>query len=237
MKFSLISDLHLDFPQPKTPYDKLEHNVVIAGDTGNGLVGLKFFNKLRNKGFDVFAIDGNHEHYSNISQGRTPKQTIESFRESNPNVYEFDGIPVIGCNGWYPVTGCNTWYHYQNDGRCVFGKDSYQAALDCNVLAAQDYDFLKTKLAAVKDKCVVVTHTAPCTETLNPEFEGSFSNEWYYNPLMYRLLERYQDKILVWTHGHSHARAEAVVHGVRVVCNPRGYPGENPDWSPLTIEC
>lgn len=27
-----------------------------------------------------------------------------------------------------------------------------------------------------------------------------------------------------------------VVDGVRVVCNPRGYPNENPDWRPRTIE-
>ena len=26
------------------------------------------------------------------------------------------------------------------------------------------------------------------------------------------------------------------VHGVRVVCNPRGYPRENPGWKPKTFK-
>ena len=42
--------------------------------------------------------------------------------------------------------------------------------------------------------------------------------------------------ILVWNHGHSHAPADKIVDGVRTICNPRGYPGENPLWKPLTIE-
>lgn len=237
MRFSLISDMHINHPQPKTPYDKFEKNVIVAGDTDNGLGGLKFLTKLRNKGFDVFAIDGNHEHYSNRSQGRTPEQTIERFRSSNPNLWEFGGIPAIGTNGWYPVRYPQTWYGYMNDGYYGFLDDDYGvAAMHVNHLAAVDYDFLNLQLEGVKDKCVVVTHTAPCLETLNPEFEGSFTNDWYYNPLMYRLLEAFSDKILVWCHGHTHAKNEAVVEGVRVVCNPRGYPGENPDWEPLTIE-
>lgn len=37
MKFSLLSYMHVDFPQLKTPYDKLEEIVVVAGDTSNGL--------------------------------------------------------------------------------------------------------------------------------------------------------------------------------------------------------
>lgn len=236
MKFSLISDMHVDFPQEKTPYDKLEKNVVVAGDTGNGLVGMKFLNKMRRKGHDVYAVDGNHEHYSNVSQGRTVEETIESFRKENPNLYEFDGIPVIGCNGWYFVSQGESWFGYMNDGPNIVGGYPDRAASIINGKANEDYEFLKTRLAEVRDKCVVVTHTAPCTETLNPDFEGSFSNQWYYNPLMYRLLERYKDKILVWCHGHTHAKNEAVVNDVRVVCNPRGYPRENPDWEPMTIE-
>ncbi len=236
MKFSLISDMHVDFPQKKTPYDKFEKNIIVAGDTSNGLVGLKFLNKLRHKGHEVFAVDGNHEHYRNVSQDRTLIETEERFREENPNVSSFEGIPVIGCNGWYFVGDPRLWYSYMNDGSNIVGSHSETAMGMINTRAHMDYMFLKERLEALDNKCIVVTHTAPCTETLNPEFEGSFSNDWYYNPLMYRLLEQFSDKIHVWCHGHTHAKNEALVHDVRVVCNPRGYPGENPDWEPLTIE-
>lgn len=238
MKFSLISDMHLDFPQQKTPYDKLEKNVIVAGDSSNGLVGMKFLNKLRRKGHDVFAIDGNHEHYGNVSNQRRPTQTTERFREENPNLWQFDGIPIIGCCGWYPVSNGNIWADCQNDCANIFGLYPAMAAAHMNSMAHYDYMFIRDQLDMLDpdQKAVVVTHTSPCVETLDPRFDGYYSNEWYYNPLMYRLLEGYSEKILVWCHGHTHAKADAEVCGVRVVCNSRGYPGENPDWEPLTIE-
>lgn len=234
MKFSLISDMHVDFPQEKTPYDLLEKNVIVAGDTGNGLVGLKFLNKLQRKGFFVAACDGNHEHYSNFSSGRDVEETTARFREEFPSITEIEVIPVILRNGWYPVSNEEVWQGYMNDSRraCLSAKEA-------NLRAYRDAMFIRTELQSWKDyqkKGIVVTHTAPCEETLNPNFKGSFSNEWYWNPVMENLLEEYSEQILVWCHGHSHAPMDEIVHGVRVVCNPRGYPGENPDWGPLTIE-
>ena len=39
----------------------------------------------------------------------------------------------------------------------------------------------------------------------------------------------------LWIHGHTHTRFDYRVRGTRVVCNPRGYPGEptdfRPDWT------
>src|SRR3546814_15448953 len=76
-KYSLVSDLHLDHPQPKTP--PLEQNVIVVGDCGNGLVGLNYLNKLKREGHFVFAVDGNHEHYANAAQGRTVEMLEQAF--------------------------------------------------------------------------------------------------------------------------------------------------------------
>jgi predicted phosphodiesterase len=234
MKFSLISDMHVDFPQNKTPYELLETNVIVAGDTANGLEGIKFLDKMRNKGFNVLACDGNHEHYANLSQNRTAEETAARFRERYPSSGELEGVPVILRNGWYLVDDEQLWRGYMNDSkRCVLTKQ------DVNIRAYNDFHFIRQQLQEWKDlqyKGIVVTHTAPCTETLDPKFEGSFSNEWYFNPYMKDLFAEYKDQIHVWCHGHTHAFADKVVDGVRVVCNPRGYPGENPDWKPFTIE-
>ena len=239
MKFSLISDLHIDFPQPRISYEQLEDVVVVAGDTSNGLEGLKFLNKLRRKGFEVFACDGNHEHYRNLSQGRTCTETTLRFITDFPATGAFSqtsyrDIPIVIANGWYPVTNEVMWQNYMNDSRnCDI------TATDANVMACNDATFVEDVLKGWKAegrKGVIVTHTAPCEETLDSRFAGHFSNEWYWNPGMRPLLSKYKDQIHVWCHGHTHARNEAVVDEVRVVCNPRGYPGENPDWAPLTIE-
>lgn len=234
MKFSLISDMHVDFPQPKTPYDKLEQNVIVAGDTSNGLEGLKFLDKLTRKGFNVLACAGNHEHYANLSRQRLAEETEAAFRERYPASGEFEGVPVVLRNGWYVVENEPLWQSYMNDS-----KRSMMDGAQVNARAYNDYTVVRQTLEQWRDyqlKGVVVTHTSPCEETLDPRFEGQASNEWYWNKHMRQLLSEFPEQIHVWCHGHTHARNEAVVDGVKVVCNPRGYPGENPDWAPLTIE-
>lgn len=233
MKFTLMSDLHADFPQPRIPYDLLEENVVIAGDTTNGLECLAFFNKLRRKGHTVYAVDGNHEHYRNASQDRSIAETTARFREENPRYHDLP-VPIAMTNGWYPVRHEAIWNNFQND--CRMCRTTGEEVTN---LAETEYIYLKQYLQSWKDhqrKGIVVTHTAPCEETLNPKFEGHFSNDWYWNPLMRSLLRDFSEQILVWCHGHTHEAAEKVVEGVRVICNPRGYPGENPKWRPITIE-
>lgn len=226
--------MHLDFPQPKTPYNLLEKNVVVAGDCGNGLIGLKFLNKLRNKGHEVFAVDGNHEHYSNLSGNREWIETEAKFVKEFPHISEMEQTPIVLKNGWYFVESESHWYHYMNDAR----RGALTAAT-VNSLATGHCEFIRDALKQWKEKGrkgIVVTHTAPCTETLDPRFEGQYSNLYYYNPYMRELLEEYTDQIHVWCHGHTHAFADKIVEGVRVVCNPRGYPRENPNWEPFTIE-
>lgn len=234
MKFSLISDMHVDFPQEKTPYDKLEKKVVVAGDTSNGLHGLKFLNKMQRKGFDVYACTGNHEHYSNRSQDRDYIETEQRFTKEFPSRgVLFDDVPIILINGWYRVSNELKWQLRMNDSR-----NTALSADRMNQIAFNNASFIEEELeiwSKVGVCGVVVTHTAPCEETLDPRFEGDPSNEWYWNPYMRDLLSEYSDVIRVWCHGHTHAKNEAVVDGVRVVCNPRGYPGENPSWEPLTI--
>lgn len=234
MKFSLISDMHVNHPQPKTPYNLLEEIVVVAGDTSNGLEGLRFLQKLKNKGFDVLSVDGNHEHYSNYGQGRDCHQTTERFTLDYPSFVDKGDIWFLLRNGWYWVEDETAWYHYMNDGRYADVRAS-----EVNDMATYDAKFMHDYLLSAKEKnkkVVVVTHTAPCEETLNPEFEGHFSNAWYWNPEMKPLLAKFKDTILVWCHGHTHTFADKIVDGVRVVCNPRGYPGENPGWKPFTVE-
>lgn len=233
MKFSLVSDLHLDHPQPRVPYHLLEERVIVAGDTANGLEGLKFLQKLRYKGHTVYAVDGNHEHYRNYSQGRFHTETTARFREEHKR-YHDEEVPVVLACGWYQVKDEEKWKDYMNDSHmCML------TAEEVNHLAVLEFHFLQEKLQEWKvyqRKGVVVTHMAPCEETLNPDYYGDISNEWYWNPLMLPLLEEFKEQILVWCHGHTHKAQDKIVNGTRVVCNPRGYPGENPNWKPITIE-
>ena len=239
MKYSLISDLHLDLGGWNWKHDTLEDIIIVAGDTTNGLAGLKFLNKLQKVGHIVIACDGNHEHYSNLSQGRSIEETADRFHQDYDNKIlwmaaedRHQDIAFIQANGWYYVRDEGQWRDYMNDYLCGRANDINKAADD-------DVFFLWNQLThyrQVKTKVIVTTHTAPSLDTLDRKFEGHTSNNWYYNPRMGELRKEFQDIILVWNHGHTHAPADMIIDGVRTVCNPRGYPGENPNWKPVTIE-
>lgn len=234
MKYSLISDMHINHPQPRTPYDLLEEVVVVAGDTSNGLEGIKYLQKLRNKGHIVIAVDGNHEHYSNTAQDRTIDATTRRFREEFPSAVEVNDIVFIQRNGWYPVDDEQAWNNYMNDKR-----NCNTDALEVSAMAKEHVFEIQFSLDLCRSqgkKAVVTTHTAPCEATLDPKFFGYFGNEYYWNPGMEHILKDYSDVILAWNHGHTHCKGHALVHGVNVYANPRGYPGENIHWLPQTIE-
>lgn len=235
--YSLISDMHLDHPQNKTPYANLEKNVVIAGDTANGLLGLKFFNKLKNKGFTLFPVDGNHEHYSNVNQGRSVQETTDRFRQDYPPRIDIDDtLTILLVCGWYRVEDPVFWTNYMNDCRRAFGPDCYTAAHEVNLRAFEDAEFIRDTIKAEPNRrFIVVTHVSPCTETLDLRYEGNDGNAFYWNPLMRETLAECKDSILIWHHGHTHVSRDEIVDGVRVVSNPRGYPGENKSWAPLTL--
>ncbi len=232
MKYSLISDLHLDFGGWNWRDQQLEDIVVVAGDTTNGLAGLKFLHKLEAAGHTIISVDGNHEHYSNRVKRRTIIETETRFQEDFAYLHGIDDVYFIQTNGWYYVQDERLWNSYMNDYLCGSGNEVNEAA-DSSVF------FLWCQLSYLKQmdhKAVITTHTAPSLDTLNSKFEGHFSNEWFFSPRLGELRKEFQDVILVWNHGHSHAPADKIVDGVRTVCNPRGYPGENPLWKPLTIE-
>lgn len=47
------------------------------------------------------------------------------------------------------------------------------------------------------------------------------------------------NQVALGVHGHSHTAVDYDVAGTRVVCNPRGYPGEKTDFDAsllLTLE-
>lgn len=229
--------MHVNHPQPKTPYELLEHNVIVAGDTSNGLEGLKFLHKMQNKGHRVFATHGNHEHYSNLSQNRTIDSTRFRFEDVfEPIIDVDDGLTVILANGWYRVENPQSWYDYMNDCRYAASHDPIEGAMLVNASADGDARSIRR---AINDrpekKFIVVTHTAPSEDTLNPHYAGHFSNQWYFNPGLGEIRKEFADRILVWNHGHSHYPLDMVIDGVRTVVNPRGYPRENADWAPKNI--
>ncbi|MNF13503.1 hypothetical protein D3C80_2153750 [compost metagenome] len=76
---------------------------------------------------------------------------------------------------------------------------------------------------------MVITHHAPSLRSLRnspyagTDLDAAYANAW--EQLM-------GPTINLWVHGHVHESEDYVLAGTRVVCNPRGYPGEATRFDP-----
>ena len=81
---------------------------------------------------------------------------------------------------------------------------------------------------------LVVTHHAPHPNSLDRAFDGDGTHAFFASDLSAMIEERGPD---VWVHGHVHQHRDYRIGRTRIVCNPRGYPGEKSGFDPgLVIE-
>src|SRR5947208_3550551 len=104
---------------------------------------------------------------------------------------------------------------------------------DAIALCSRHRAWLVAALAApFPGKTVVVTHFAPHPRSIAPAYAGHRAN-----PGFVLDLEDSMGSAALWIHGHTHTFFDYRVRGTRVICNPRGYPGEQTGFRPdLTVE-
>jgi predicted phosphodiesterase len=257
MKIQLASDLHLEFLARDLPGETLvqpcpEADVlVLAGDIGSGASGITMF---KNWPVPVLLVCGNHDFYGGELQEvrESLRRAAEgtSVRLLERDVFEFDGVRVLGCSLWtdyrlegedtqaaamaYARLAMNDHRMISADGRMFTPRD----ALNDHELSS---DWLTTELARpYSGRTVVVTHHAPHANSIHPQYSGSKLNAAFASDLT-PLVEQAD----LWLHGHVHNSFDYRVGRCRVVANPRGYPlnasyaptvsqltFENADWQP-----
>lgn len=243
MRIHLLSDLHNEFSlfQPQV----LDADVVIlAGDIDLKGRGVHWAREVFPG--QVLYVPGNHEYY-----GGHLKRTLEKMKAAQDarirvldrNEVVIGGTRFLGATLWtdYCATGnpaiaAFTAQNGMNDFKKIrtgeFRRIRPADLKDESVLAR---NWLREKLSTPHDgPTVVITHHAPSLRSLvdNP-YAGGHMDAAYAN--------RYDDLLEMgadlWVHGHSHTACDYRTGTTRVVCNPRGYPGELTDWSPdLVLE-
>jgi Icc-related predicted phosphoesterase len=162
---------------------------------------------------------------------------------------EIDGVTFIGATLWSDMR-CRPFYMSHadavrdamrmNDYRVIKrnpgrGKDRLKPATTIDLHKAS-VDYISACLqSSAQSDTVVVTHHAPSPRSLRnwqPERPQAFGElDWCYASDLEFLMQDNTAPAL-WLHGHIHANRDYQVGGTRVVCNPRGYPGENADFDP-----
>jgi len=247
----VAEDLH-DHPEPNNVVDQ----AAIANGAGLGRrqeTAQRFRDFLKRVSFQfphVIYIAGNHEFY----HGKWNQSLITLSNECAkfPNVYfleagskKIDDVTFIGGTLWTdmnkgdPIT-LHSVRDMMNDFN-VIKKDlegyTKLKPHDTVVRHRHMLGYIKQIVAERHDeKFVVVGHHAPSKLSTHEQYaDQHLMNGAYSSDLSEFILDRPQIKL--WTHGHTHHPFDYMIGSTRVVCNPRGYEGYEPEsgWNPNIV--
>lgn len=254
MKIQIASDLHLQFwanrgrsledlVNEMRPSDPADVDVlVLAGDITE--LTPQMFDHAR-RIFETFArcwkrvlyVPGNHEFYdTSIDEGLYQLVEIEEkFKETSLDfrvlrtgrVIEIEGQRFLGSTMWQPKppNGADN-ARWISDHHCIsdFRQEAPRQFEDWRA-------FLEREL---KQGDIVATHHSPSYQSCSEKFQDSNCNWWFHTPQVEPLIKERMPKL--WIHGHVHSTWDYYLDSdTRIVCNPRGYPGEGVPFKPQLI--
>jgi predicted phosphohydrolase len=241
MRIHLLSDLHLECA-PYAPHPVDADVVVLAGDLDKAERALTWIHEHW-PDVPVIWVFGNHEFWG----GRIPRTRQKVLELAAPNVrilelgtVVINGVRFLGATAWSDWNLSNNRHAAMVDARAVM-RDYQKIRVsptnrrlrpaDTLRISQTTHTWLKNELSRpFRGHSVVVTHHAPHPHSIPADdpFPDADGSDWT------ELLALRPD---LWLHGHVHRACDYAVTGTRVVCNPRGYPGEDTGFDPsLVIE-
>lgn len=245
-KVALASDLHLDFEDINDEFfEPVADVLILAGDIHEERHCksqlFKFWSRCADNFPHVIYIPGNHEYY----HGAITKADMQLERELRHfgnvhflqnGTFQHKGVTFVAATLWTDINKGNPVSRmvidgYMNDWKLIRQSDKdfmrYRPQ-DSEVYHKRSRRYIENELEKYKeDPVVVATHHAPSCESITPRFKNLYHENYaYYTNLEEMMLER-QVKTW-WVHGHVHYPFDYELGNTRVLCNPRGYPGDRP---------
>lgn len=238
MRIRILSDLHLEFADLSLPQVEAEVTV-LAGDVAQGSEGLLWI-KNNCSAIPVVYVAGNHEFYGGEyyeALERLRREAIAAgihFLENQS--LEIAGWRFLGCTLW---TDFNLFHEARFHARCahrgvsdfsnirVVDKGKERNLRPKNVLNffQQSKAWLRRELGRGDPaRTVIVTHNAPAWGSLARCYAGDSLTPYFIVDLE-NMIKEFQPRL--WIHGHTHNSFDYRLGNTRIVCNPRGFAGEN----------
>jgi Icc-related predicted phosphoesterase len=185
----------------------------------------------------VIYVSGNHEFYH--GKWHAGLDYLRAECSQYPNVHflenesvEIDGILFVGAALWTDMNNRDWHTMYQakqsmSDYRVIKNDKNQFSRLtpeDTIHRHKESLSYIQKAVANTDKKVVVVTHHAPTEMSVAGCYKGQLLNGAYRSHLENVMLDN--TNIVFWLHGHTHYPFDYQVGETRVVCNPRGYPGE-----------
>lgn len=231
MRILVLSDIHLEVA-PFEPASSSADVVVLAGDIANGGAGVEWAE--RSFRAPVLYVPGNHEYYDReFHEAGVSLRTAagERVRLLDCDEAVTDEVRFLGCTLWTdytlvpdagrPAVVEEARAKNPDYAKIRFGGRNF-APEHAMALCRKHRAWLERKLyEPFAGRTVVITHFAPHPMSIAPAYAGHPANPGFVvdlSPLMGRAA--------LWIHGHTHSAFDYELSGTRIVCNPRGYPGE-----------
>ncbi|TQV74506.1 phosphoesterase [Exilibacterium tricleocarpae] len=243
MKVQLLSDLHIEFESYIYP-DHDSDVVVLAGDIHAKDRGVKWaVQNIPHK--PVIYVLGNHEYYGK-AYPKLALQLKELAAGTNIHVLEMDVVTIDGGN----FLGCALWTNFELFGdprfagyQCQQRMNDYKKikilpgyskirSVDTAVAHRQSLQWLEKEFQSRAGQTnVVITHHDPSIVSVPVGLREDITSAAYVSNID-SFIEQYQPDY--WLHGHLHNSSDYMIGRCRVMCNPKGYPGEeNIQYDPL----
>jgi predicted phosphodiesterase len=233
MKLHILSDLHTEFAAfvpPETDADA----VILAGDIGVGVEGVRWA-AHHFPVQPVIYVPGNHEFYGHDIGLSAELQAAapDNIAVLVDDALVLDGVRFLGSTLWtdFKLHGeGEAWFARERARRCMNdfvrirnGGHKFRPE-DSVVLHEASRTWLVSQLEQSFDgPTVVISHHLPALKSIAPRYANDALNPAFASRLE-EVIERYRPAL--WIHGHTHDPCDYELFQTRVVCNPRGYPGE-----------
>lgn len=229
VRLAVFSDLHTEFhaDQGRSALAGLTKDVDIAIVPGDIASFYDFERTLTDICLEypnVVYVTGNHEYYHSMAFNQVSdillnlEQKMDNLTWLNNSRVKVEGLYFIGATLWFQRSvAAQINKRYLNDFKYV---------PNCDPFVFEEYDYTKAYFENVmQEGDIVVTHHAPSYNSVVKRFVGQATNCFFANRLDTLIFNK---KPKLWLHGHMHDNSDYVLGNTRVICNPFGYPGENP---------
>lgn len=252
----------LYYPQPLS--DDLETTLVLAGDiwedrkfltNKHSVTGKSWLAIVASRFKYVVFVLGNHDYWgTNITTeiAKCKQEIIEQGIDNafllEDSVVVLDNVKFIGATLWtdynrgiphvlYSASQTMNDYKYIRQG--VDYHKCRPEYLYEKHLKSRRFIFENSRRDYGDQNVVVVTHMAPSYQSVVDGYRtasNAMCNYYYYSDLdNYFYDENVQ--IDLWCHGHMHTPLSYKIASTSVVCNPRGYYGQDTNYHPtLTLD-
>jgi Icc-related predicted phosphoesterase len=206
-----------------------------------------FFDRISEEFPHTLIIAGNHEFY----HGKW-HDSLDHFRKEinhYPNItflendsLILDNVKFIGGTLWtdlnnrdpitmYDITGKMNDYNLIRNDRNEYGRIT---AHDTIIRHKTTLDYILNSVSSKRIN-IVISHHAPSFQSVAEKYRGNHvMNGGYCSALERIILDHSQIKY--WIHGHIHTQFDYMIGNTNVLCNPRGYWGEQESANNFTLK-